>query len=101
MATSEPLVPQNLEQGERQEFVAAARAGGIALANPARSDAVSVPPSPRPTQAGIVPPNFDVFANRQPGAVPGDPVTPVDMRRQRLLEHPNPVYRDLARRVFT
>ncbi len=101
MPTSEPGVPTGQEYGERKRFVGAARALGTSTGLPAGGGSEASPPS-RPQQPGVVPPNFDVFENREPSDLdtPTAPVSQAEMRRQLLLSHPNPLYRDLAERIL-
>lgn len=73
MPTSEPLVPNELPQGERQNIVAAMKAGGIPLAPTQGQQATpggpTVPPGLTP-QAGAPLTGLDLLAGRRPSDFP-------------------------------
>ena len=97
MATSEPLVPQGLPQGDRQKIEAAMEFGGVPKQVPAGGGAPSIPPSP-PTGRAPAPPapapdlsGWDVLAGREPTmqGPPGSAPDPVSMFQFKLDSSPN------------
>jgi len=99
MATSEPLVPTGREYGARQDYIQAAQQAGVPLAPPT-SDGPT-PPVPNTPTLDRVPEGFDVLAGQTPALTANPPTTTrFDERRQRLLNSPNPFYRELAARIY-
>lgn len=105
---SEELVPKDRPYGERKKIKAQMRAGNIPTevqTGGAQLPAMSTgsPPSARPSSPGI-PPNYDVFANRQPTeaqfpVVERPPVTTGGAMAQIANTAANPFIREFATRL--
>ena len=103
-STSEDLVPTGLPHGERQNVEQRMALAGL----PVSSETAGGPPpspvaSPMPAVAGPIargggglPPNFDVFANRDPT---GRSTPSIQVMRAQVEASPNAVLRDLFARI--
>ena len=96
-STSEPLVPTGLPYGERETTRDAMVAADIPLAPPPLGAVSPSPKVPGTAPAAGVPPNFDVFANRDPlGAPQAAAVDPAVSVQQAASASPNAVMQEIA-----